>query len=249
MEVDPEPHEAVETAKYIVKLPTSRLKRKSETRYLPLSRSPRTLLTRDSAREPSAAQKVLATVELLEMVLLHLPITTLFVVQQVNTTFNDTIKRSVHLRRAMFLENDPAIEASSKQITNPILRDTAFTPNPGVFLELITRTSCPDYRVLPSLVDFDVPYFTTPSSRPTRSRDKIWLGSVRESKKRWQLPFREDVMESWQKMLLKQGKPAKTSVRLWYRQGSKARPLDYAREKLRRRTTLGKIWKFIEDMH
>ncbi|KAF2166969.1 hypothetical protein M409DRAFT_54729 [Zasmidium cellare ATCC 36951] len=199
--------------------------------------------------EPTVAQRVLGTVELLEMVLLELPIATLFTVQRVNTKFHDTITGSIHLRRVMFLETDPSFEASNKQQINPMLEQCTFTPKSGLYLELVTKTANPLYRSLTDCLEIDLPYFTTPTSKRSRLRDKVWLGHVRKPTKPLMLPHRTDVRESWQYMLLKQGRPAKTSVRLWHHFGKISRPLDYAREKFRKRTYMGRVWRFIKQMH
>lgn len=200
--------------------------------------------------ETSAAQKVFAMIELLEMILLELPLTTLFIVQGVNSTFDDTIHGSVRLKRKMFLESDHSFEAANKEEINPILSACTFNPKPGLFLELMaTKNPIPAYHSLTKDLDHDMPYFTTPTSKPTRPRDKVWLGRVREPSKRLILPHRTDVRESWQHMLLKQGRSARTSLRLWNKPGKDSRPLDYARGKLRRKTYLYRVWEFIEEMH
>lgn len=200
--------------------------------------------------EPTAAQKVFSTVELLEMILIYLPMTKLFVLQRINTTFHDTINGSIHLRRKMFLENDPSFEAANKHQINPILEKAAFEPRPGLYLEFITEKNCRTYRrPLKRHVEFDLPFFTKASSPASRLRDKIWFGHVPKTRKKLKLPHRLDVTESWQKMLLKQGKPARSSVRCWMKQGPKACPLDYARDKLERRARLDRVWEFIAEMN
>lgn len=204
----------------------------------------------EEAVELSASQKVFATIELLEMILLELPLTTLFVVQGVSTIFDDTIHGSIRLKRKMFLETDHSFEASNKEEVNPIISGCTFNPKPGLFLEFMTtKTPIPTYRSLMETLDYDIPYFTTTISKPSRPRDKVWLGRVREPTKRLVLPHRTDVRESWQHMLLKQGRSARTSLRLWNKPGKDSRPLDYARGKLRRRTYLYRVWEFIEEMH
>ncbi|KAK4496407.1 hypothetical protein PRZ48_012387 [Zasmidium cellare] len=229
--------------------PASQIVRSSDVSFDNAPATSKTTSSPEKLIEPSAAQRVFSTVELLEMILLQLPVTTLFAFQRVNTKFHDTITDSIHLRRAMFLEADPSFEASNRQQINPILDQCTFVPQPGLYLELITNTTIPIYRSLTESVDFDIPYFTTKTGRRTRLRDKVWLGHVREATKPLKLPRHTDVRESWQYMLLKQGRKARTSVRLWCRFGQNAKPLDYARLRFKKKTYMGKVWDFIEEMH
>ena len=57
--------------------------------------------------EMSASQAVLNIAELLEAVLCHLDVSSLFLLLRVNRTFQATILNSVRLRRIMFLTQDP----------------------------------------------------------------------------------------------------------------------------------------------
>lgn len=61
----------------------------------------------------TAAQKVFSITELLENVLIHLPLQDLFAFQRINSTFRSTIEDSKDLRQAMCLEI-PATTSSKK---------------------------------------------------------------------------------------------------------------------------------------
>lgn len=58
----------------------------------------------DRPPPPLASTKVLETYELLERVLLHLPLRTLLLSRRVNTSFERVAKRSKSIRQALFLE-------------------------------------------------------------------------------------------------------------------------------------------------
>lgn len=53
-----------------------------------------------------AAAQVLATYELLEDILLHLPLRQLLLSQRVNTGFRDVIRRSDKINRALFFTQE-----------------------------------------------------------------------------------------------------------------------------------------------
>lgn len=76
-----------------------------------------------------ATQKVMHTVELMEIILLNLPMRNLFTIQGTNTTFRDSIKNSKVMRREMFLE--PEIIAKGPPTPaklNPLLYATMLLP-------------------------------------------------------------------------------------------------------------------------
>lgn len=74
----------------------------------------------DIKQQRSAAQQVLDTAELMEMIFLELPMRNLFTVQTTSKTFRDAIQSSLRLRRKMFLEPEPAT-AGTPAIRNPLL--------------------------------------------------------------------------------------------------------------------------------
>jgi hypothetical protein len=80
-----------------------------------------------SAITSPLASEVFAVPELLENILLHLPMLDLLTVaQRVNKTFLDTITSSVHLRRALFFETRPQTQVEKDGYAapnlNPLLR-------------------------------------------------------------------------------------------------------------------------------
>jgi hypothetical protein len=67
----------------------------------------------------TATQQTLRTIELLEMILLQLPVLQRFVVQRVSSTFRDTIQTSVQLKRDMWLHPDSVPAVSTELHIRP----------------------------------------------------------------------------------------------------------------------------------
>ncbi|CAK4011256.1 Hypothetical predicted protein [Lecanosticta acicola] len=78
--------------------------------------------------EESAARRVLFTTELLEKILLQLPVKSMFGVQRTCGKFRDTTRGSKHLQYAMFLV--PDTEYDPEQV-NPIMRQLAYRGQRG----------------------------------------------------------------------------------------------------------------------
>ncbi|CAK4011218.1 Hypothetical predicted protein [Lecanosticta acicola] len=76
-----------------------------------------------TAEKVTAAERVLNTTELLEMVLMHLPIKNMFGVLRVNKKFKATVDGSKGLQVAMFLRRDDSI---GEERVNPLLDDIAY---------------------------------------------------------------------------------------------------------------------------
>lgn len=74
--------------------------------------------------DDSAAAKVFAVPELLESILLNLPLSRLFTLQRVNSTFKGVIGGSIAIRRRMFLEpsqlND--VDEANQLLSDKLLR-------------------------------------------------------------------------------------------------------------------------------
>lgn len=75
----------------------------------------------DSDTESSAASKTVGIPELLESILVHADLKSLFVFQRVSKTFQATINRSRRIRQAMFLEHLPSEDSSPLKL-NPLCR-------------------------------------------------------------------------------------------------------------------------------
>lgn len=77
--------------------------------------------------ETMAALQIVAVVELLEQVLLQLPLKDLLRAQQVSKHFNSVITTSKELQRALFFVPDPPThDTSGTARINPILSDPTF---------------------------------------------------------------------------------------------------------------------------
>ncbi|KAF2161544.1 hypothetical protein M409DRAFT_27942 [Zasmidium cellare ATCC 36951] len=72
-----------------------------------------------------AANKVFDTVELLEMILLGVPMMDLFVLQRTSNTFRDTMRGSKKLKQHMFLEQAPTKTA----VENPVMESLYWQPD------------------------------------------------------------------------------------------------------------------------
>lgn len=75
---------------------------------------------KDPETKNSAAQRFSDTFELLEMVLLNLPLRNLFTIQRTTRSFRDTVANSLKLRRRMFLEPESSGVGSAEAL-NPLL--------------------------------------------------------------------------------------------------------------------------------
>lgn len=80
------------------------------------------------ASDDSAAAKVLAVPELMENILLNLPLSRLFTLQRVNSTFKGVIAGSIAIRRRMFLEplqlND--FDEANQLLSDKLLRQATY---------------------------------------------------------------------------------------------------------------------------
>lgn len=68
----------------------------------------------------SATAQVLSTPELLEAILLHLPMQDLLLSQRVNKKFKGVIDGSIHLQRALFFEPIPQTGQNLDPVINPL---------------------------------------------------------------------------------------------------------------------------------
>lgn len=159
---------------------------------------------------PSAAQRVFGTVELLEHILLNVPLTNLFVLQRTNTTFKDTIDGSRRVKQRMFLETAPV--NGSKAQWNPILESFFFKPKTSPFL--VQVHACPKLANQSHLVNFrwfpeESRVAKTVISCHHVSWDEVLPAKVQHSPPRL-LPYHDDtekgVKESWREMLIAHSK-------------------------------------------
>lgn len=82
-----------------------------------------------------AANKVFDTVELLEMILLDVPMIDLLVLQRTNKTFRDTMRGSKKLKQHMFLESKPTETTE----WNPVIHRLLFKPVRGLDYGVLMR--------------------------------------------------------------------------------------------------------------
>lgn len=110
--------------------------------------------------DPRAAEKVFNTVELMEMILLKLPMRTLFTIQATNMAFQASIKSSSKLKQKMFLEDklQPLTGQAEAEI-NPLLWATILRPGqhgndiPYWMIPHRTRANYPFATLGPDLPD------------------------------------------------------------------------------------------------
>ena len=170
-----------------------------------------------------AAQRVLFTTELLEIVLLQLPVYTLFTIRRTSKMFERTICGSTRIRRAMFLEPD-----ISSNINNPFANPLLGKPFERSLIHIPTRDCNRTGDSLFELSDgsyLDVEYYTVlrPGHWSGRwltadfelTRDPDDEARVRESQ--FLLPKHPDAHESWRDMLLMQPPPLQIQGSLFRR--------------------------------
>ena len=76
--------------------------------------------------------RVFATTELLEGILLQLPLHDMLRSQQVKKTFRATVQKSVEIKRALFLSSTESIEPAANPLTNPFFIQKAAELIPNV---------------------------------------------------------------------------------------------------------------------
>lgn len=187
-----------------------------------------------------ATHQVLKTVELLEKILLELPVYDLFAVQRTDTTFHKTVTSSPRIQRAMFLEPDSSTTPwSEKPKINPILKST---------LEKFLFQ-------LPKEAGFlDVRYFTVLRTGEWAGR---WMTTNFElhmnphgddgqrRRGRVLLPKLSDDVESWRRMLLIQPPPVEIEASL-YKHPTKVERGGSSMVWFDGRSTLGTVFAWLE---
>ncbi|KAK4546765.1 hypothetical protein LTR36_001497 [Oleoguttula mirabilis] len=90
----------------------------------------------------TAGERLTSTVELLEQVLLQLPLRDIFLAQRVNKYFASVIKTSIHIQRTLFLTPEPpsSHDTSSGVRVNPLLYDPSFAHHLPLWYDRVLKT-------------------------------------------------------------------------------------------------------------
>lgn len=151
---------------------------------------------KSSAITSPLASEVFAVPELLEKILLHLPILDLLTVaQRVNKTFLATITSSIHLRRALFFETRPQTQVEKDAYAapkiNPLLRKMFPDKMDTTEMEMIDcsgKSDCNRDEVLKELYQIaDLPCGIPPASLPMVFDGHFCKATSRKAKIKWDM--------------------------------------------------------------
>ncbi|CAK4008394.1 f-box domain [Lecanosticta acicola] len=207
-----------------------------------------------STPPPSAAVRVFKITELLEGILLELPMHRLFIVQQTCKVFHDTIRDSTRLQRHMFLTAEPAPPnpETCARVFNPVLMGTLFSPDVSTKASMISKHG----------------FFLLRNPRSTNFAFTIYSEASQRDLSLWQrkgdkpqLPLYDDITEPWRRMVPVQPAITALTVGLAHRFSGATfsqSPYDYSslydleilrEESLGREITLGDVYDLAEGLY